>query len=190
MPLSEGWYLMDNRALERELQLFRTGEGPGGEHVEALSIDAALAFRNAGNLPDDLDRTLRLVLVIETEDDLRNLDAKRAALEPDYLDAPTWRREGSRPVNVVPLRAASVRGTEQAWHEDPEMDALESQWRESGTVEGVTIPGDYRSFLFKSIVALRSTGREITVESLCGALERWLDPAQVAEIRAALEDAN
>jgi hypothetical protein len=188
--LEEGWYLMDTHSLERELARYRRGSGPPGKNVVPLSIAEALEYRNRGNVPDELGRSLRLVLHIDNAEDLQRLDSKRFAYEPDYLDPPTWRREGSAPVNVVPLRGAEVEGRPGPWWEDEEMAALEAQWKETGSVDGVRIPEAYRSFLYKSVIALRAAGREVTVGSLSGAIERWLSPEQASEIRTALQEAN
>src|SRR5207247_1162866 len=99
--LREGWYLMATRDLEIELARFRN---PGAHLPESnarpLSVDEALAYRASGNLPDKQGRTLRLVLHVEDEAALAAIDAKRAVFEPDFHSAPTWRREGSKPVNV------------------------------------------------------------------------------------------
>jgi hypothetical protein len=177
---------MHTPALERELIRWRSGLGEPADDVLEISIEEALAYRDAGNVPDELGRTLRLVLEIHDEEDLARLDEKRAAFEPDYLDEPTWRRNGSRPVNVVPLRSSAVKGAPKAWWEDERMNELERLWATEGSIDGVAIPGDYRSFLFKTIVALRDSGREVSVDSICDALSRWLAPSQVDEIRTAL----
>lgn len=176
--------------LQRELTRFRTGEGPGGAHVEALTIEEALAYRNAGNIPDERERTLRLVLHAESEQALASLESKRLAFEPDYLDAPEWRRAGSKPVNVVPLRPPTVKGEGRAWWEDPEMAAVEEEWQRTGEVEGLSIPGAYRGFVFKTILALKRSGKEVTPDSVAGGIARWLDESQVEEIRRALTRAG
>lgn len=190
MTLQEGWYLMSTPDLERELRRWRTGDGAPGDNVEPLSIDEALAYRNAGNLEDELGRSLRLVLRIETEADLHALEAKRSSYEPDYLGAPGWRRAGSKPVNVVPLRPPEVRGRAEAWWDEEEMAAMETEWMATGGVGGLMIPGEYRSFVFKTIAALRAAGREVTVSSIAGSLQRWLTPKQAEEVRRALEEAQ
>jgi hypothetical protein len=53
-----------------------------------------------------------------------------------------------------------------------------------------SIPGAYRGFVYKTVVSLRSAGRDVTVDSVADSVARWLEPARVAELRAALEDAN
>ena len=171
--------------LERELARFRSGTGPAGEHVTALTIDQALSYRDAGNLPDELGRSLRLVLRVDNKADLAALESKRLAFEPDYLEAPQWRREGSKPVNVVPLRAADVAGEARPWWEDKELGALEDEWQRTGAIDDLVIPGDYRSFVFKTILALRRSGKEVTPDSIADGTARWLTPAQVEEIRRA-----
>lgn len=184
--LDEGWYLMSVADLERELRRWRTGSGPAGEHVERLSTDDALALRNAGNVPDELGRSLRIVLHVLTEEDLRSLDAKRARFEPDYLDAPTWRRAGSVPVNVVPLRLESVAGHPGPWWEDERIAPLEGEWRRTGRVRGIKVPAEARGFVWKAILALEESGRAVNVENVLGAVARWLDPDQVATLRSLL----
>lgn len=177
--------------LEQELRRFRHGPGaapPSG--APRLSVAEALAYRNAGNLPDERGRTLRLVLHVDSEDDLYALDRKRLAYEPDYLDPPTWRRPGSAPVNVVPLRSAAISGRAQSWWEDPQVGKLEERWRTDGTVAGIAVPAEYRSFVYKTVLQLRAAGREVTVDSLAGAIARWTSEADARAIRAALEEAN
>ena len=189
--LQDGWYLMSTASLVRVLEAFRRGdETHDVPDIEPLSIAEALAFRDAGNLPDDQDRTLRLVLRVASEEDLRSLDERRLAFEPDYLDAPEWRREGSKPVNVVPLRAADVKGTARPWWDDPAAGALESEWHATGAIDGVVVPGEFRSFIFKSVIALREAGRPVTTASVLGAVARWLNPDQVEELREAFRRAE
>ncbi len=190
MTLSEGWYLMSVRDLELELRTWRGDRDVPGSHAQRLSVPDAIAYRNAGNLPDELGRTLRLVLHVRDEGDLRQLDAKRLLYEPDVHDPPHWRREGSRPVNVVPLRDASVLGDPKPWWEDPQVADLEREWSQSGTVAGLPIPGPYRSFVYKTVIALRASDRPVTVDTVVDSMSRWLDPPQVEEIRAALRAAT
>ena len=112
-PLREGWYLMSTSELERALAAWRAGTRDA-EFGVSLSIDAAIARRDEGNVPDHEDRSLRLVLFVDDEP----LERKRLRWEPDYHEAPDWRREGSRPVNVVPLRSAdSPQGDGRPWWE-------------------------------------------------------------------------
>ena len=184
--LPDGWYLMSNEVLLREVARFRSGVELGiAPDVTPLTTAEALTYRNAGNLPDESGRTLRLVLNIETEAELHNLEERRLAFEPDYLDPPTWRRDGSKPVNVVPLRRADIRGTEQPWWDDPAVGALEREWRRAGTANGLRVPGEFRSFVFKTIVALLAAGREVTVQGVLDGVARWLTPQQVDELREA-----
>lgn len=185
--IADGWYLMSTAQLENLLASRRADEEVLPEGVERLSTEDALAYRDRGNLPDEADRSLRIILNVRSEEELSSLEARRAELEPDYLDPPKWRREGSRPVNVVPLRRTEVKGAERAWWDDPEVGALEEEWRATGTVSGVAIPGDYRSFVFKTVLALRRAGREITAESIADSIERWVSPTDAAKIRQALK---
>ena len=190
--LHDGWYLMSTADLECELNRWRSSDKEGGpSRARRLTNQEALAYRNAGNLPDELDRSLRLVLVVKDAQDLANLDARRLTFEPDYHDAPTWRREGSRPVNVIPLRSPGVEPvTEASWWDDPELEALEREFTERGTAGGVRIPGEYRGFIFKTVLALRAQGHEVTSRSICNSIARWLPKEDAARIDAALAEAN
>lgn len=181
---------MSTGDLERELRRWRESDAevPASNAVP-LGVGEALAYRNSGNLPDDLDRTLRLVLLVEDGGD--SLDRKRRRYEPDYLEAPSWRRAGSRPVNVVPLRGSDARrGRAQAWWEDPAIGELEAEWRKTGTVAGVVVPAQWRGFVYKTAIALRGADRVVTIDSLANGVARWVSPGDAARIRAALRDAN
>ena len=182
----DGWYLISTDVLMRELARFRAGEelGPSPD-IQPLTIQEALAYRDAGNLPDDQGRSLRLVLGVASEDELHSLEARRLAFEPDYLDAPDWRRDGSKPVNVVPLRSREVKGVERPWWEDPAVAPLEKEWQETGAVGGMPVPGEFRSFIFKTVLALRAADRDVTPEAVLDGVARWLSPRQVDELRAA-----
>ncbi|HZA20581.1 MAG TPA: hypothetical protein VE889_06995 [Actinomycetota bacterium] len=186
MSLEEGWYLMSTPELERELARFRGADLPASGAIR-LSIDEALAYRAAGNLPDSKDRTLRLVLHIAEAGDLTSLDSKRLLYEPDYHDPPVWRREGSKPVNVVPLRSAAVAPeTADPWWERPELKELEDEWSRSGTVHGVPVPAAYRGFVYKTALSLRAAGIEVSAETLADSISRWVAPDDAERIRAAL----
>ena len=192
--LVEGWYLMSTADLERELERRRSGRRdlPPSEALH-LSVDDALAYRNAGNLPDDKGRSLRLVLEVDGPGDLRALHSKCLTYEPDFHDAPSWKREGSRPVNIVPL---ALPGSEEgpaagaAWWEDAELAALEDEWRARGEIHGLKVPGPYRGFVYKTVLALVAAGREITPDSVADSIARWVPEAEAREIRAALNEAN
>ena len=172
----------------RELARFRAGEELGATpDIQPLTTQEALAYRDAGNLPDDQERSLRLVLSVASEEELHSLEARRLTFEPDYLNAPEWRREGSKPINVVPLRSLDVKGVEQPWWEDPAVAPLEKEWQETGAIGGMSVPGEYRSFIFKTVIALRSAGREVTPEAVLDGVARWLSPSQVDELRAAFD---
>ena len=185
--IDDGWYLMSTAQLEELLAAWRAGDDAIPEGVERLGVPEALARRDAGNLPDERDRSLRIVLKVRSEEELATIEARRAELEPDYLDPPTWRRAGSRPVNVVPLRRAGWKVKETgAWWDDPEVAALEEEWRATGAVAGVTVPGEYRSFVYKTVLALRRAGRDVTANAIADSIERWLPPAEATKIRTAL----
>ncbi|MDQ4057530.1 MAG: hypothetical protein M3124_00220 [Actinomycetota bacterium] len=190
--LHDGWYLMSISDLDRELRRWRSSDCQGPpSRARRLTNEAAIAYRNAGNLPDELDRTLRLVLVVNNTEDLANLEARRLTFEPDYLDAPTWRREGSRPINVVPLRSPRVEPvTAGSWWDDPQLEALEREYTERGTAGGLRIPGEYRGFIFKTVLALRSQDREITPQAIADSVARWLPKDDAARLEAAIAEAN
>lgn len=187
--LSEGWYLMSVRDLEIELVRHRDPDrDPGASGAERLTIEQGLAYRAAGNLPDEYDRTLRLVLFVDDQP----ISEKRLRYEPDFHSAPTWRREGSRPINVVPL---AVRGPlrekrDIPWWEQSDVAPLEAEWQRTGTVAGLAIPADMRSFVLKTIASLRAAGVEVTHRSILDSVSRWLSPSQVAELRAAFDESN
>jgi hypothetical protein len=188
--IEEGWYLMNTAELERELARWRApDEGLPPSTAIRLSIEEALARRNAGNLPDEEGRTLRLVLRVDTPSELSFLQAKRLMWEPDFHDAPRWRREGSKPVNVVPLRATEAQPESGPWWENPDLAALEDEWSGSGTVAGLKVPGEYRGFVYKTVLALRSAGVEITPDTVADSIARWLPADESDRIRAALKNA-
>jgi hypothetical protein len=155
-----------------------------------LSIQEALAYRDAGNLPDEQGRTLRLVLRARDPEEVRKISAKWSFYEPDYLDPPTWRKPGSKPVNVVPLRVKMEVAEHGPWWEEPDLARLESEWLSSGAIDGLRIPEEYRGFVYKTILALRSAGREVTVDGVVDSIARWLGPKETTEIRCALQREN
>lgn len=190
--LVDGWYLMSTSDLERELARWRDPETHlGPSHARRLTAEQALEFRDAGNLPDELDRTLRLVLRVDDTHDLARLEERRLEFEPDYQDAPNWRREGSRPINVIPLRRPEVAAARTgAWWEKPELAELEREFAELGTTGGVRVPGEYRGFIFKTVLSLRSQGREVTPTSISDSIARWLSPEDAARIARELNELN
>lgn len=172
-----------------ELARWRAGdERPS--NAQSLTTGQALEYRSQGNLPDALDRSLRLVLIVDERQDPRSLEIKRLEYEPDYHSAPTWRIEGSRPVNVVPLVRQAIEKEERAWWESDDMAPLEKEWQSSGSVGGIAIPADLRGFVFKTIVSLRSTDREVTVDSITQSIQRWLSPEDASRIGVELRAAN
>ncbi|MDQ4065866.1 MAG: hypothetical protein M3161_07450 [Actinomycetota bacterium] len=179
---------MSTRDLEIELRRWRgDNEAPRSNALE-LSIGDALAFRNAGNLPDELGRTLRLVLHVNDPRDLTYLQDTRLRFEPDFHDAPRWRRTGSRPVNVVPLRAAAATGTDMdAWWDDEAVRTLEEEWSRTGRVAGVGVPAEYRAFVYKTVLSLRAAGRDVSKDAIVSSIARWLDADDVARIAEALD---
>lgn len=184
----EGWYLMNTGELERTLQAWREGNPEPVAEGLALSIEEALEIRNAGNVPDEQGRSLRLVLLVEDGSGLERLSTKRLTYEPDFHSAPSWRRRGSRPVNVVPLRRPQVAAQPaKPWWEDPDMKDLEEEWQRTGAVSGVRVPASYRGFVYKTVVALKEAGAEITAGAIADSISRWVPPAEAELIRAALE---
>ena len=176
--------------LEIELARWR-GSQSRPSNAQRLSIDEALAYRNSGNLPDHLGRTLRLVFEIKDPSDLSRLDSKRLEFEPDYHEAPSWRRAGSVPVNVVPLRPPEVTGPATSnWWDQPELARLEDAWSTDGTVAGLKIPAEYRSFVYKTVLALQAGGREVTLQALLDSLARWMSPEDLAVLESALRQEN
>jgi hypothetical protein len=189
--LAEGWYLMSTEDLERELIRRRSPEvQTGTSRAVRLTVPEALAYRDDGNLPDGYGRTLRLLLRASTPDEVKQLSTRRLLFEPDYLEGPSWRKEGSKPVNVVPLIGETSASEHGPWWEEPDLAALESEWCATGAVDGVRVPADYRGFVYKTILALRGSGRAVTVDRIIGSLTRWLGPREIAEIRSALEREN
>ena len=200
-PLREGWYLMSTRDLEIELAVERDGgAGVPPSNARQLSVEDALAYRNAGNLPDDQGRTLRLVLRLDRAGDVEELQSKRLKYEPDYLAAPVWRTPDSVAVNVVPLRAPGVgnAGDEVGissedvgpWWDRPDLRSLEVEWVATGAVGGIVIPAPYRGFVYKTVVELRSAGHPVTVDAIVDSIARWTRASVADEIRSALEEAN
>lgn len=182
--MREGWYLMSTPELEKALAVWRRGER-SEEFGVPLSIDEALARRDRGNVPDANDRSLRLVLFVEDEP----LERKRLRWEPDFHDAPEWRREDSRPVNVVPLRTAdSPAGDTRPWWETPRMEALEEEWRREGSILGIEVAAEYRSFVFKTVIALQEAGLGVTPDAIGDSIARWLQPGDARKIRASLKE--
>ena len=191
-PLSEGWYLMSTGDLERELKRVRDQAGDV-EPSSALkvSVEEALEYRNAGNVPDEKGRTLRLVLHVDSPEDLNFLQQKRLIFEPDFHEPPKWRREGSKPVNVIPLRRPGVApGTSQAWWEERDLGALEREWSATGRIAGLAVPAAYRGFVYKTVLALRAAGRDVTADSVADSIARWLPREEAEQLRAALRAAN
>lgn len=175
--------------LEAELSRARDADSSVTSNAQRLSTREALAFRDAGNLPDAHARTLRLVLRVDGQ----SLAVKRLRFEPDYHDEPTWRRPGSKPINIVPLtteRPSRTSTSPEAWWEQPDVAALEREWRDTGAVAGFRIPGPYRSFVLKTIASLRSSGRPVSVDTVTASLARWLVADDVARVRSALLEAD
>ena len=163
-------------------------EGPVTDAVP-LEQEMALAIKQQGNRPDAEGRTLRLVLRAEGPDP-ESIARRRILFEPDYHDAPTWRGPGSKPINVIPLRSPDRSRLPRAWWEDPVMGELEAEWQDRGTAAGVKVPGDYRSFVFKTIAALRASGRDVSAVAIADSIARWVSEEDAAVIKAALLEAN
>ena len=158
--------------LERELARWRDpGTRNGPSTARQLSTADALAHRDAGNLPDEEGRSLRLVLHVD--------------------EAGEWRRPGSAPVNIVPLRVTELSPpATAAWFDQPELAALEREWRTTGAVGGLRIPAEVRGFVYKTLLSLRATGRAVTVDTVASSISRWTSPEDAERIRRALKDAN
>lgn len=188
--LDEGWYLMSTEDVEAELRRFR-GQAHKESNAERLSIADALAYKRAGNVPDGLGRSLRLVLHVRSQEELSALDRKRLMFEPDYLEEPTWRKPGSKPINVVPLRASDVVGpAADDWWQQPDLQSLEEDWKRTGTVDGVVVPAEYRGFVYKTVLSLRAAGKEVSVTTIVDSVARWLGPRDLELLRDALERSN
>lgn len=181
---------MSTADLELELKRQREpGTAVPPSNALALSVEEALAYRDAGNLPDQHDRSLRLVLVVNDPAELSYLQEKRLEYEPDFHDAPAWRREGSRPVNVVPLRTdPGGRGSPmvEGWWNDPELARMEDEWSRTGRVAGMSVPAEYRSFIYKTVLSLRAAHKEVSAEAVLASIARWLPPRDVQRIALAL----
>lgn len=190
-PLEEGWWLMSVADLEIELRRWRETSGEvEPSNATKLATDDALAYRNAGNVPDELGRTLRLVLVVEPSS-VQELSRLRMRFEPDFHSAPQWRKEGSKPINVVPLISTDPQKKDEvAWWDDPDISALEDEWTRTGSISGVRIPEEYRSFIYKTVLALRAADKEVSVQTLSDSIARWLRPEEVERITRALREAN
>jgi hypothetical protein len=179
----EGWYLMNVSELESALAAWRARDH-AAEFGIPLSVGEAIDRRNEGNHPDADDRSLRLVLFVDAEP----LERKRLRWEPDFHEAPTWRTENSRPVNVVPLRAQTAeRSGPGPWWEEDRVEELETEWRRTGSVAGIEVPADYRSFVFKTVIALRDSGRDVTPETIGDSIARWLSPEDARKIKDSLK---
>ncbi|HEV3473563.1 MAG TPA: hypothetical protein VG408_10260, partial [Actinomycetota bacterium] len=76
------------------------------------------------------------------------------------------------------------------WFEQPELAALEREWRTTGAVDGLRIPADVRGFVYKTVLSLRSAGRPVTVETVASSILRWTSAEDGGRIRRALKDAN
>jgi hypothetical protein len=185
--LQEGWYLMSIADLEIELARWRhPDEVHPPSNARPLSVTEALEYREAGNRPDELGRTLRLVLIAQDDEELAHLHDRRAHYEPDFHQPPAWRRAGSRPVNLVPLRASGVVGRPGAWWDDPQVATLEEEWRRTGRMAGLQVPGEYRGFVLKTVLALRTARLPVTAQTVADSLARWVPAHEAERIRAAL----
>jgi hypothetical protein len=189
--IREGWYLMSTADLEIELARWRRPEeAHPRSNARPLSVAEALRYRDAGNLPDELGRTLRLVRIAGDAGELATLNDRRARFEPDFHHAPVWRRRGSRPVNLVPLRRPGVEGRSRPWWEDADVAALESEWRRTGRMAGLSVPGEYRAFVLKTVLALRAARMPVTADAVADSIARWVPAHEAERIGAALRSAE
>jgi hypothetical protein len=181
---------MSTEGLERELARWRGDPSLPPGDVQRITTEEALAYRNRGNLPDDKGRSLRLVLAVEDRRDLEELARKRLVWEPDYHSPPDWRREGSRPVNVVPLRRPGPPSTEVPWWEMPGVKELDAEWRKHGTVGGLETPAELRGFVYKTVLSLRAAGKPVTADAVADSIARWLPHDEAERVRAELRRAR
>lgn len=182
---------MSTADLENELARWRDpAASRPASNALPLTVADALSYRDAGNLPDEHGRTLRLVLFARDLEEVRALGRKRLRFEPDYHSAPEWRREGSAPVNVVPLKGPEVAGDPAPWWESKDVAGLEAEWRETGRIAGLAVPSEYRGFVLKTAAGLRDAGIPVDVESVAASLARWLAPEDVDEITDAIRSAT
>ena len=185
----DGWYLLSTDEVVHEANLWKRSPEGAFAKYRKLSIDEALALRNAGNVPDADGRSLRLVITVDPDAGVASVAIRRAEFEPDFHDAPEWRREGSRPVNVVTLRERSSAPelNREAWWDDPKIAPLEKEWLESGTVAGMTVPAEFRGFVYKTVIALQAADKEVTADAVLDSVARWLDPLDVERLRAGFD---
>jgi hypothetical protein len=181
---------MSTEGLERVLARWRGDRSQPPGDVLKITVDEALAYRNRGNVPDERGRSLRLVLTVEDRDDLEELARKRLVWEPDYHSPPEWRREGSRPVNVVPLRRPGPPSTEVPWWEMPGVKELDAEWRAHGTVGGLKTPAELRGFVYKTVLSLRAAGQQVTPDAVADSIARWLPHDEAEAVRAELKRAR
>jgi hypothetical protein len=180
---------MSPRDLEIELRRWRGARDVEPSNASPMEREEALAYRDSGNLPDALDRSLRIVIVVSSNAELMNLDSRRLTFEPDAHQAPSWRREGSRPINVVPLRREGVAASGlDSWADDPAMASMEDRWARTGMVGGIQVSAEVRGFVFKTVVALERAGVPVTVDAITDSLSRWLSAEDVARVAAGLQE--
>ena len=186
-PLDEGWYLMNLAEVERVAASLRAGRPAAPPGAIRVEVAEALAQRDAGNVPDAEGRSLRLVLIVDTLSPLA-LERRRLLYEPDFHDQPSWRRPQSQPVQVIPVarRDPAEPDAPEAWWEDEDLATLEQEWNERGTVSGLPVPGPYRGFVYKTVLALRAADREVTQRSVADSVARWLPRADAEALRRAL----
>nr|MBA2273603.1 hypothetical protein [Actinomycetota bacterium] len=63
------------------------------------------------------------------------------------------------------------------------------EWSQTGTVAGLRVPGEFRGFVYKTVLALKAVGRSVSPDTVSDSLERWLPPTEAARIREALKEA-
>jgi hypothetical protein len=62
---------------------------------------------------------------------------------------------------------------------------LEAEWQRTGAIGELRVPADYRGFVFKTVVSLRTAGIVVTQQAIIDSISRWLAPSQVAELQDA-----
>ena len=92
-------------------------------------------------------------------------------------------------MNVIPV-GLRHEGRQRPWWEDEAVAELESEWKERGTIAGVRVPSAYRSFVYKTVIALRASELPVTARTIADSAARWLPERDAEELRQALLEEN